>query len=121
MSRARGRTISIRLNDAERSVLQAVAAPETIGGWARQVLFNEAFVARPTNADAILAEIAALRTIVVNISYALATGEPLSADGTQRLLARADEEKRALAKERVASLTLPRSAHIPLQPPDDKF
>ena len=121
MSRARGRTISIRLNDAELSVLQAVAAPETVGGWARQVLFNEAFVARPTNTDAILAEIAALRTIVVNVSYALATGEPLSVEGTKRLIDRADKEKRALAQKRVAWLTVPRSPHIPHQPPDDKF
>jgi hypothetical protein len=46
----------------------------------------------------VLAEVVALRTIVVNLHVALCRGETLSADAIQRLIDLADREKNQRAR-----------------------
>ena len=49
----------------------------------------------------LLVELLALRTIVVNLQFALAHGEPPTVEAMQRLIERADLEKFGRAQERL--------------------
>jgi len=51
----------------------------------------------------VLAELVALRTIVLNLQFALASGEILTPDTVQRLIERADHARSARLRERFAS------------------
>ena len=51
----------------------------------------------------VLAEVVALRTILLNLHFALATGDTPTADAMQRLIERADQDKIRKAQERLAS------------------
>jgi len=52
-----------------------------------------------------LAELLALRTIVLNLHFALASGEALTPDTVERLIERADHDKIRKAQERLASVS----------------
>jgi hypothetical protein len=52
-----------------------------------------------------LAELLALRTIVLNLYFALASGEALTEKGVERLIERADHDKIRKAQERLASVS----------------
>ena len=52
-----------------------------------------------------LAELLALRTIVLNLHFALASGEALTPDTLERLIERADHDKIRKAQERLASVS----------------
>ena len=54
-----------------------------------------------------MAELVALRSIVLTVVYQLARGERPSEDAMQRLIDRADAEKRAVARERLARTAEP--------------
>ena len=60
----------------------------------RDVLLSTA-TPRPPD-QVLLAEILALRTIVLNLHFALAAGETATADAMRRLIERADEDKKFL-------------------------
>ena len=51
---------------------------------------------------AVLAEILALRTILLNIHFAVSQGQTLDAVEMQKLIARADHDKLGKARERLA-------------------
>jgi len=53
-------------------------------------------------AQALMAELLALRAILLNVVYKLANGEKLTADEMQRLIDRADSGKLRKAVERLA-------------------
>ena len=108
MPRTRTRTVTARVADAEFTLIEGASGAQTVSAWARDQLLAAAATRGPSTEDVLLGEIAALRTIVVNVQFALATGEPLSADGMQRLINRADLEKQQTAHARLAALTLPR-------------
>ena len=108
MPRTRTRTVTARVADAEFTLIEGASGAQTVSAWARDQLLAAAGTRRPSTEEVLLGEIAALRTIVVNVQFALATGEPLSADGMQRLINRADLEKQQTAQARLAALTLPR-------------
>ena len=60
--------------------------------------------ATPRPADhVLLAEFLALRTILLNLHFAVAAGETPTADAVQRLIERADRDKIRKAQERLAS------------------
>jgi hypothetical protein len=57
---------------------------------------------RPVD-QALLAEVLALRTIVLNLHFALAAGETPTADAMKGLIERADRDKLRKAQERLTS------------------
>ena len=59
----------------------------------------------PELAHIFLAELLALRTIVLNLHFALASGEALTEDTVDRLIERADHDKIRKAQERLASVS----------------
>ena len=97
----RTKCISTKVTDDEYATLERVAAGQTLSAWTRDVLLA---TATPHPADqVILAELVALRTIPLNLHFAVVTGETLTAEGMQRLIERADQDKIQKAQERLAS------------------
>ena len=103
MPRIRTKTITARVTDDEYVLLARSSGPQTVSAWARDVLLAAATITRPPTDQVILGEMLALRTIVLNVQFALVTGERQTADTVQRLIERADHEKLRKAHERLLS------------------
>jgi hypothetical protein len=52
-------------------------------------------------AEALMAEVVALRAILLNVMFKLANGQPMTAEEMQRLIDRADSDKLRKARERL--------------------
>jgi hypothetical protein len=81
-----------------------LAGERTLSEWARGVLLSVGDPPpRPTTDPVVLAELLALRTIVLNVQFALATGDPFTADEMRTLIRRADLDKTRQAQARLTS------------------
>jgi hypothetical protein len=105
---ARTRSVGTKLTEEEYGRLEALAAERglTIGEWVREALLGIAGDGQPAAAgspteQALLAEVIALRTIVLNLVYDQASGEPLTPERMQELIAKADGDKRDKAIQRL--------------------
>lgn len=108
MASRRTKSISTKVTPEEYVHLEALAGEETISEWVRGVLLR---ATTPSPAEAtLLAEVLALRTILLNLHFALCRGEPVSADTMQRLIERADQEKHRHAHERLRAAMAKREA-----------
>ncbi len=96
----RTKSISTKVTDEEYAQFEALAGEQTISEWARDVLL------KATKPDAgeqtVLAEVLALRTIVLNIHFAVAQGRTLTAEEMQQLIERADQNRLSKARQRLA-------------------
>ncbi len=100
MASRRTKSISTKVTPEEYARLAALAGGETISEWARSVLLR-AHVPTTTEA-ALLEELLALRSILLNLHFAICGGsEALTTDAMQRFITRADQEKHRLAHERL--------------------
>jgi hypothetical protein len=100
MPALRSKSISTKVTDEEYSQLEALAGEQTISEWARSVLLN---ATKPSAREqTILAEILALRTILLNIHFAISQGQTLTSDQMQQLIERADRDKLSKARQRFA-------------------
>ena len=102
MSTARTKCISTKVTDDEYALFARVARGQTVSGWARDVLVATASTS-PSLEQVVLAEVVALRTIILNLHFALASGETLTSDTMQRLIERADQDKVHKAHERLVA------------------
>jgi len=109
---ARTRSVGTKLSEEEYALLEAAAAKcgMTVGEWCREELLHAAGedgnstatpapatrTATPTE-ETLLAEVLALRTILLNLFYDLAQGQPMTTERMQELIAKADAEKREKA------------------------
>jgi hypothetical protein len=98
----RTKSISTKVTDEEYAQFEALAGEQTISEWARDVLLN----ATKLNAgeQTVLAEVLALRTILLNIHFAVSQGQTLTAEEMQRLIERADQDKLRKARQRLADV-----------------
>ncbi|HKV28024.1 MAG TPA: hypothetical protein VJN90_07110 [Candidatus Acidoferrales bacterium] len=97
----RTKSISTKVSDEEYAQIEKLAGEQTISEWTRDVLLK---ATKPNGCEQIvLAEVIALRTIILNAFYKLAQNEPLTTDEMQRLIAHADESKSRKAQERLAA------------------
>ena len=88
MPALRTKSVSTKVTDEEYAQLEALAGEQTISEWARDVLLK---AAKPNSGEqVILAEVVALRTILLNALYKLGQKEGLSAEEMQELIERAD-------------------------------
>jgi hypothetical protein len=103
MTSRRARSISTKVTDAEYEQIIARASPKTVSEWARAILVH---ASEPVDIEfLLLAEFLALRTIVLNLHFALAEGGPIpSTEAMRRLIERADTEKASRAHIHVAEL-----------------
>src|SRR5207245_588228 len=88
MPSLRTKSISTKVTDEEYAQFEALADGQTISEWARDVLL------KATNPNAgeqtILAEVLALRTILLNLHFAVSQGQALTAEDMRQLIERAD-------------------------------
>lgn len=102
----RNKTVGCKMTASECDRLIAVAERDglSLSEWCREALLQQAGIQKPRAAEeTLLAEIIALRTILLNAHYKLAHGEALTPDEMQRLIERADHDKFRKAQERLAA------------------
>ena len=103
MPSLRTKSISTKVTDEEYAQFESSAGEQTISEWTRDVLLK----ATKPNADeqTVLAEVLALRTILLNVHFAVSQGQTLTAEEMQQLIERADQNKLSKARQRLAEAT----------------
>lgn len=100
MPSLRTKSISTKVTDEEYAQLEDLAGEQTISEWARDVLLN---ATKPnTEEQTVLAEVLALRTILLNLHFAMSQRQTLTAEEMQQLIERADQNKFSKARQRLA-------------------
>src|SRR5579864_179624 len=97
----RTKSIGFKVSEEEYAQLEEAARASgfTLGEWCRQVVLEDASgeEIKPTGtgaeAQALMAELVALRAILLNVLFKLANGEKPTAEEMQRLIDRADADK----------------------------
>jgi hypothetical protein len=103
MPSLRTKSISTKVTDEEYAQFEALAGEQTISEWAREVLLK---TTKPNAGEqTVLAEVLALRTILLNIHFAVSQGRTLTAEEMQKLIERADQNKLSKARQRLAEAT----------------
>ena len=100
----RTKTAGCKVTEGEHAALEAAAtrAGMTLSDWCREALMAAAQDTTGTPAEeAVLAEVVALRTVLLNLMFSLAKGEAVTADWMQNLIERADSNKLEKARERL--------------------
>jgi hypothetical protein len=103
--RTRSVTAKVLESEYERLAGMAASSGLNLSEWVRGKLWNIGRSEGET--DVLLEELLALRTILVNLLFALAKGEAVSAEQMQALIKRADREKTRRAVERMSSAPSP--------------
>jgi hypothetical protein len=88
----RRKSIGTKVSEEEYARLEALAGGRAMSEWAREVLLREldGRQARPAD-ETLLAEVLALRTILLNLHFTVAKGEAITAEGMQAIMDRADD------------------------------
>jgi hypothetical protein len=100
----RSKSVGTKVTEDEYARLVRLAQGQTLSEWVREVLLAMV-TSRPAD-EVLLAEVLALRTIVLNLHFALASGETPTADAMKRLIERTDEEKMRKALDRLVAVAL---------------
>ena len=99
MAVLRTKGLSTKVTEDEYAMFERLADGQTLSEWIRDVLLKAAATQR---AEAVvLAEVLALRTIVLNLLFKISNGQPITAEDMQRLINRADGDKVQRAHERL--------------------
>ena len=106
MASRRTKSIGTKVTDEEYARIESLAGEQTISEWARAALLK---AADAPSESVVLAELMALRTILLNLHFAVCAGERVTAETMQRLIDRADQEKVEQARGRLASAERRRS------------
>ena len=100
MPSLRTKSISTKVTDEEYAQFEAQAGEQTISEWARDVLLK---ATKPNAGEqTVLAEVLALRTILLNIHFAISQGQTMTVEEMQQLMERADQNKLSKARQRLA-------------------
>jgi len=100
--RSKSVTTKITEPEYERIVRMAGASNRNISEWMRECLFRE--LGQSTSAaehEVLLAEILALRAIILNLSFRTNAGEKLNQQDVLDLIRRADQDKTQKAQQRL--------------------
>ena len=104
----RTKTLGTKVSEEEYAQMEAAASERglTLSEWCREAMLASANGQPPkatgTEAEALMAELVALRTILLNVLFKQANGETLTAAEMQALIDRADAGKLRKARERLA-------------------
>jgi hypothetical protein len=93
------------LTEAEYAQVETAAARRglTVGEWSREELLRAAGAPQPAATAAeqmVMAEVLALRTVLLNLFYDLANGGRVDAERMEQVIAKADGQKWEKAGER---------------------
>ena len=114
----RTKSIGTKVTEEEFVRLEQAAqkASKTLGEWCREVMLGSAN-GQPANgagwnagAEALMAEVVALRAILLNVLFKQANGERLTSEEMQKLINRADSDKFKKARERLEQTTHPKQS-----------
>jgi len=105
----RTKSIGTRVSEEEYVRLERVAlkASKTLAEWSREAMLKSAngggadTVVGGAWAEALMAEVVALRAILLNVLFKQSNGERLTGEEMQRLIERADLDKLRKARERL--------------------
>jgi hypothetical protein len=100
MPSRRTKGITIKVTDEEYAACSRLAHGQTVSAWVHEVVLATT-TPRPVD-HILLAEVLALRTIVLNLLFAVVSGETPTADAMKRLIQRADDAKIRKAESRLA-------------------
>jgi hypothetical protein len=102
MASRRTKSIGTKVTPEEYARIQTLAGEQPVSEWVRAALLRAAEDA-PATDSIVLAELLALRAILLNVHFHLCNGTPLTAETMQRLIERADQDKRQKAQARLAA------------------
>jgi len=105
----RTKSVGTKVNEEEYARLENAAqqASKTLGEWSREVMLNSANGlatqgdGEARQVEALMAELVALRAILLNVLFKQSNGQRLTAEEMQSLIDRADSEKLRKARERL--------------------
>jgi hypothetical protein len=97
----RTKGLTTKFTGEEWAAIARAAVGQPVAAWARDTLLGAA--SRPSVDQILLAEILAVRTLVLHIQLATHHADPLTPDSIRHLMARVDEDKIQLAHERLAA------------------
>ena len=101
MASRRTKSIGTKVTPEEYARIQTLAGEQPVSEWVRGALLK---VADPPAGDStLLAELLALRTILLNLHFHLCSGTAVTAETMQRLIERADQDKQQQAEARLAA------------------
>ena len=101
MASRRTKSIGTKVTPDEYARIQALAGEQPVSEWVRAALLK-ATHASPAD-SIVLAELLALRTILLNLHFHLGSGTPVAAETMQRLIERADQDKYQQAEARLTA------------------
>ena len=101
MPALRTKSVSTKVTDEEYTQFEALAGEQTISEWARDVLLK-ATKPNASEQTVVLAEVLALRTILLNVHFAVSQGRTLTVEEMQQLIERAEQNKLSKARQRLA-------------------
>ena len=103
MPTPRTKSISTKVTEEEYAQFGALGGAQTISEWAREVLLR---ASKPSPSDqTIVAELLALRMILVNVLFSIANREQVTSEDMQDMINRADASKLAKALDRLTTAT----------------
>lgn len=102
----RTRTVSTKVTEEEFAGLEARALRRGVklGEWVREELLERLKPEEVVGNDTLLTEMMALRTIVINLAAAQASGQPMSHETIQELIDCADRERFRRTGERIGEI-----------------
>jgi hypothetical protein len=101
MASLRTKSIGTKVTADEYARIQTLAGDQPVSEWVRAALLQ---AADPQGPDAtVLAEVIALRTILLNLHFHLCSGAVVTAETMQHLIERADQEKHEKAEARLTA------------------
>jgi hypothetical protein len=111
MPELRTRSAGAKVTEKEYAEIEKLAASRglNVGEWCRETLLARVNSQEPraatdcaaTGQVALMAELSALRAVLLNVLFKQANGQPLTAEEMQRLIDRADSDKLRKARERL--------------------
>jgi len=111
----RTKSVGTKVSEAEFALLEerARGAGMRLGEWVREALLSAPAESGPDSGEVALGEVLALRSLLLNLHFRSATGEPVSESEMRGLIERADGSKLERARERIAAV---RAAIKPTEP-----
>ena len=104
MPSLRTRTVSTKVTEDDYALFAQLAGDLSVGEWVREVLLKAVLAERTAEAHrTILAELLALRKILLNLQFTVAAGEPVTRDRMLAWIEEADAEKAERARARLAT------------------
>src|SRR5260370_42667184 len=99
MPSLRTKSISTKVTDEEYAQFEGSAGEQTISEWARDALLK---APKPNAGEqSVRAEVFALRTILLNLHFAMSQGQPLTAEEMQHLIDQAAQNRVSKGRQRI--------------------